>query len=531
MNLLPLVKRLSVVDKNATLIPLVPNWAQLAFLDEVGRQMNAGKPVRIIVLKARQLGMSTITEAILFSMAFIYNRMKGLVVAHEVDSGQHLLSMTDTYWQTYPFKHLYTPKYQSRNEMAWKETGSSLRVATARNAKAGRGRTLHALHASEVAFWEDPEKTMLGLRQTVPHLPGTFICIESTANGVGNWFYNTWMAAEQGDIDYVPLFFPWHLHPEYQASAFNLPYNNLGNLDSEERALRAMGISDDRMAWRRWAVKNLADGDVNKFHQEYPTTAEEAFVATGTNVFPVGKLREVYEHMEGRTGRLVRDGDMVRFQADVSGPLRVFRMPAKDLDWGVYFVAGDPTHTTRGDYACAQVISRRTLEQVAVYRARLDPGSFAEELAKIGKYYNTAMISSEVEGPGYATISRLIGLDYPSMWFNRVADTTPGKTTDHYGWRTTAKSKNLAIGWLLKMVVDQDIKIHDRQTFSEMRDYITLSDGGYGPAAGGGYDDTVMAMAIAVTCHVLEAPMQAYTGGVGGGTAESTWQAWGEEAG
>lgn len=531
MNLRPLISRLSVVNKQANLVPFVLNREQDIFVDEVEGQMGEGKPVRIIVLKARQMGISTVSEAIMFSMAFIYDRLRAMVVAHEIDSSQHLLSIADTYWQSYPFRTLYTPKYASKNELAWKETGSSIKVATARNAKAGRGRTIHALHGSEVGFWEEAETTMLGLRQTVPQLPGTFICLESTANGVGNYFYQMWMAAEAGDVDYVPLFFPWHNFPEYTASFIGLPYHSLGALDGEERALKAMGLSDDRLGWRRWAIKNLADNDIHKFHQEYPTSPEEAFIATGTNVFPIAKLRECYKPKEGIIGRLTREGSSVRFQPDIAGPLRVFSTPSKDSDWGKYFVAGDPTHSTRGDYACAQVLQRRTNEQVAVYRARLDPSSFAEELAKLGTFYNDAMLTTEVEGPGYATVGRLIEIDYPQLWFNKVADTTQGKTSDHVGWRTTMKSKELAIGWLLKAVVDNSILIHDRQTFHEMRDYVTLPGGGYGNAGGSANDDTVMALSIALTCHMLDGPMMPYTGPGSTRDQQPNWETWGEMEG
>lgn len=506
------------------------NREQEIFVDEVERQADAGQPIRIITLKARQMGISTVTEAIMFVFAMLFERYQEMVIAHEIDSAQHLLGMTTNYWETYPYKKLYTPKYKSRNELAWIESGSSIKIATANNVKAGRSRTIQALHASEIAFYEDPVTLMTGLRQTIPNKPNTFIHLESTANGIGNYFYDTWMAAVAGDVDYSPLFFPWQNFPDYCASAIGLPYHQLHNLDGEERALKAMGLSDDRLAWRRWAIRNLCNNDLKQFHQEYPTTPEEAFVATGSNVFPVAKLRECYQHMEGIVGRLTRDGDTVRFQPDVAGPLRVFRYPSKDEDWGKYFIAGDPTHTTRGDYACAQVISRRTMEQVAVYRSRIDPGTFAEELAKLGAWYNRGMISTEKEGPGYMTIGRLIEMDYNPLWYNRVADTTPGKTTDHMGWSTTAKSKELAIGWLLKVVVDKDIILHDRQTFMEMRDYVTLPNGGYGNAGNERHDDTVMSMAIAVTCHSMEGPLMPYEGQSGNrqGQGEAPWESWSE---
>lgn len=541
MNLLPLIRRLSIVNKSGQIVPLEPNWAQLRVIYETENALSEGRPIRIASLKARQIGISTIIEALGFVFCMIFDNTRGLVVANENDNAQHLLGITHTYWDTYPFKTLMTPKYVSRNELAWHDTNSSLKVATARNAKVGRGRTIRFLHASECAFWEEAGKTMLGLRQALPELPGTFLGLESTANGVGNWFYNTWMAAESGDVDYIPLFFPWHQHPEYLASYINMPYHSLIDLDDEERLLQNIGISDDRLAWRRWAIKNLADNDIHKFHQEYPTTPEEAFIATGTNVFPVGKLATIYEPMQGRRGRLARDGNNVRFQPDIEGPLTVYRLPSSDQDWGVYIIGGDPTHTTRGDYAVAQVLSRRTLEQVAVLRMRCDPGSFGEELAKLGTFYNSAVLVPEVEGPGYATVSRLIGMNYPYVWKNRLADTTPGKTSDHHGWRTTAHSKELAVGWLLKMVVDganekavglPHFTIHDSSTFREMRDYVTLESGGYGPADENGYDDTVMSMAIAMTAHILEPPMMPYQGphsGGAGGSGEPVWESWQEQ--
>lgn len=529
MNLRPLLSQLSVVTKDAQLVPLSMNREQDLFVDEVERQANNRLPIRIITLKARQMGISTITEAIMFLFAMLFTRYKGMVIAHEIDSAQHLLGMTTNYWETYPYKKLWTPKYQSRNELAWVESNSSMKIATANNIKAGRSRTIQALHASEIAFYEDPKTLMTGLRQSIPNKPNTFIHLESTANGVGNYFYETWMAAVAGDVDYVPLFFPWQNFPDYCASANNLPYKSLGNLDGEERILRKLGINDDRLAWRRWAIKNLCNNDLKQFHQEYPTTPEEAFVATGTNVFPVSKLADCYKHMEGQVGRLTRDGNTVRFQPDIDGPLRVFRTPSKDTDWGQYFVAGDPTKTTRGDYACAQVISRRTLEQVAVYRQRIDPSSFAEELAKLGKFYNTAMISTEKEGPGYATIGALIEKDYPSIWYNRTADVTPGMVSERMGWSTTMKTKELAIGWLLKVVVDKDILIHDRQTFMEMRDYISLPNGGYGNAGNEDHDDTVMSLAIAVTCHSMEGPLMPYEGNGNAPVKSVPWESWDQQ--
>jgi hypothetical protein len=510
---MPFLRRLWIRDKSARVVPFEPNWAQRRMIDVVEQQEAEGRPVRIVVLKARQIGISTLTEALMFVRAFVFPGSHGLVVAHEIDSSTYLLGMTHLFWSTWAYKDLYTPKYVSRKELEWLETGSSIRIATARNVRTGRSRTVHSLHGSEVAWWEHPEEVMVGLRQAVPNDPRTMIVLESTANGVGNWFHDLWEAATTGDVEYAPLFFPWWQHPEYTASAINIPAYDLGSLTEEERALRALGVDDDRLAWRRWAIRNLANGDEAWFAQEYPATPEEAFLATGSNVFPMDALAACYQPFEGLRGSLVRDGAEVRFVPNPSGPLTIFRHPSKDRSWGQYFVGGDPTHTTRGDFACAQVINRRTYEQVAVWRARCDPMTFGEELAKLGQYYNVAEIATEVEGPGYATIGHLVALDYPNIWRQRWADKMPGMLSQSLGWSTTWKRKEWAIGHLLKLVVDRDVTIHDRVTYDEMRNYVALEDKvGYGPADEDGHDDAVMALAIACICSATDGPLRAYEG-------------------
>lgn len=512
MNFKPLLEKLKIESKHKGVIPFRLNWAQEHYVQQLQQCFEKRRPPRFIVLKARQIGISTVTEGILFNWAFVFPRSRSLVIAHEMDSSEHLLGMTTLFWESSLYSYMYKPVYRSRKYLSW-DNGSSIRITTAKNKTAGRSKTIQGLHASEVAFWDDPETVMLGLRQTIPNALNTFICLESTANGVGNFFWEVWNAAVSGDVEYQPLFYPWWKHPEYTAEAIHADSYFLGSLDSEERLLRALGVDDSRLVWRRWALKNLCDNDIHKFHQEYPSTPDEAFVSTGYNVFPHNHLKACYKPEEGIKGRLVREGvRSVRFVHDEEGPLTIFRQPNQDPSWGVYFVAGDPTHTTTHDFACIQVINRRTYEQVAVWRGRIDPGSFAEELAKVGTYYNMAMISTEIEGPGYMTIGRLIGLDYPFIWKNRFAEKDPGKIQDSYGWSTSVKRKEWAIGNLLKLIVDHDLILHDKVTYNEMINYTRLPNGSYGPAQGEGrgHDDTVMALAIACICSSTEGPLAPY---------------------
>lgn len=523
MNLLPIISELKIVTKEGTVAKLgdVMNYAQIELIETVEAQMAAGKPTRIIVLKARQIGMSTIIEAIVFVMAMFVENMRGLIIAHELDASEHLLSMTTNYWNSFPLKALYTTKHASTKRLGWKEPNSQIHITTAKNVASGRSRTIHVLHASEVAFWPDPDTLMTGLRQSVPNSANSVMILESTANGLGNYFATTWDEAVEGENEYIPLFFPWHKHPEYTAEAIGLPFNDLPVADTpeqiqEEKALRAMGIGDNRLAWRRWAIKNNCNNDIHKFHQEYPTTPEEAFISTGTNIFPLPKLRACYQPLAGVRGNLVRERTgRVRFQKNAEGPLKIFKKPSENIDYGVYMVSGDPTRTTYGDPACIQVLNRRTWEQVAISRIRIDPANFAEEMAKVGTYYNNAMLVPEISGPGYATIGALLQMDYLYLFKNQWADKAPGKIADNYGWETTMKRKHWAIGNLLKAVIDGDITIHDSETFNEMRNFVAMAQGEMGPSDPKGHDDTVMALAISLTATILEASsIPAYGAGV-----------------
>lgn len=518
----PLVLQLKILDKKRGVVPLreVINHAQQNFLRDVDHQLATRGYIRICVLKARQIGISTIIEGIAFAMSMIHDAMSTMIVSHETDSTHNILAMTRRYWDTYVFKD-YSPdeRYASANHLAWVNE-SNIKVATAKNTNAGRSRTIHILHASEVGFWPDPETLMTGLRQAVPSIGLSAIFLESTANGIGNYFYRECNKAMKGEGEFVFHFYPWHEHPEYTAEHISTEEADKYILDTldeeEERLVETYGVSVARLIWRRWAIENLCQGDIDKFHQEYPASPHEAFVSTGRNVFPLDSLLDHYEPLIGKRGRLVRlNTGSIKFVPDQkNGWLTLFSEPSDDEDWGVYLAGGDPTHTTAGDNACIQIINRRTLEQVAVYRRKIDPVNFGRDIQLVGRYFNTAMIAPEKTGPGYATIGVVVADGYPNLYATQKIDKMQGGAVDNYGWLTNQQTKHLAISHLLKSVTDPMVTIgnqtyglliHDEPTFMEMRDYVTTEDGnGYENGDGSEYDDTVMALAIGVTVHNIE---------------------------
>jgi hypothetical protein len=331
----------------------------------------------------------------------------------------------------------------------------------------------------------------------------------------------------RGESEYEFVFYPWWKHPEYTAafipSEEQDKYVNLSVLDEEERRLRAQfNLNDARLMWRRWAIRNRCQGDIDKFHQEYPSTPHEAFISTGLNVFPLENLLAHYQPRRGKKGRLVREKSHVKFIEDPLGWFTIYAEPSIDRDWGVYMAGCDPTHTTAGDYACIQVINRRTLEQVAVYRRKIDPINFGKDAQLVGSYFNTAELAPEKEGPGYATVGCIVGDNYPNVYRTTNIVQMQGKPTGDNlaGWSTNGQTKHLAVSHLKKAIMDPlvyigeqayGLVIHDQVTLLEMRDYVTTQDGGsYENNDGSEYDDGVMALAIAVTVHNIEPPPTAY---------------------
>ena len=530
---LPLIERLKIVDKELRTLRLGRHLTppQRVLIEKVEEQMTDGVPVRAIILKARQMGFSTIVEAMMFQSCFTLPGLKGLVVAHEAPSAAALLGMSHHYWETFWAADSYELKSKAANRLAWDMPNarqSSMTVRTAKNIKGGRGLTAHFLHNSEAAFYDRPEEFMTSMAQSLPRTPMSFQFIESTANGVGNWFHKFWLAAKAGDVAHVPVFFGWWEHPHYTADRIGLGHladRPLTDTDDEEklvwRFLTSKGLDDrdakSRLIWRRQILNTECHGDIAMLHQEYPLTDEEAFIATGRNVFNLKHLRRIYKPEPGRRGRLMRDGSRVRFFEDDSGPWVIYREPRRD-SW--YTIGGDPSKAAQyGDYACAQVIDRRSWEQVAVFRERgTNPATFAQEMLKAGLYFNEALLAPETNMSGGA-VAEILRTNYSNVWYHKKANRVPGQMDNTVGWVSGKQTKAEAIQNLQKAVLDaasddmqaigRGMVLHDHATYNEMMGYTQNENGDYenSIAENVHHDDTVMALAIAITVTMYEAAM------------------------
>src|SRR5215469_12924732 len=280
------IETLTIRTKDARLIPFQLNPTQrLVWNTWIAPALNRRAPMRFIVLKARQMGMSTLIQALL-AARFVWDAHVNLkTIAHESESTETIWGMADRMITHSPFVG-----YCRKTVKSMELSGSTYTCATAGSPHATRSMNNTALHLSEVAFWKHAD-AWLAAMQTVPSGGDSWIFVESTANGKvedGELFYKEWRRASQKESRFTPIFLPWFTDPEYclknYCYAEELANRDglhlvLEDIDPEEQQLRAtFQLTAGQLAWRRMVVDDQCRGDVELFHQEYPSTAEEAFV-------------------------------------------------------------------------------------------------------------------------------------------------------------------------------------------------------------------------------------------------------------
>lgn len=493
---------LKIRTKEGKLQPFVLNPIQHKLDAIVEQQRAQGKPVRIIVLKARQVGISTYVEGKLFQRTVMRPLTHSLIVAHKEDASTNLFNMSRLYYEELPPALRPMVKASNAKELIFENPDSDplrkqqnpglrsrIKIETAQNTGAGRSETIHNLHASEVAFWPRAGEVMLGLMQAVPNTPDTMVVLESTANGVGGYFYDLWRRAEAGETDFVPVFFPWHEHPEYR-----MPVPPGFRPTDEEHILKeTYDLTDEQIAWRRWCIANNCGGDEILFRQEYPANPQEAFITSGRPVFDVAKLTLRLKQVTGKGERGSIEGG--KFVSDNKGQLVVYKHPEP---FKPYVIGADVAEgVSGGDYSVAQVLDNTTGEQVAVWRGHIDPDLFADEQVKLARYYNCALIANEVNNHGLTTIKALeTRHHYHRQYKREIIDEITGKKQHKYGFRTDVTTRPVIIDGLREVARERPDLINDETTIREMLTFV-FSSQNKPEAQEGCFDDCVLSLAIA----------------------------------
>lgn len=266
---------LRINTKKGEVVPLKLNRAQLYIHSRLEQQRAEKGLVRAIILKGRQQGASTYIEGRFYWRITGEFGKKAYILTHRDEATENLFNMTKRYNDNCPSSLRPHTKLENAKELFFDRIDCRYSVATAGGKEAGRSGTGQYFHGSEVAFWPNAEKHMSGIGQVIPMAEDTEIILESTGNGIGNFFHKTCIDAMQGRSDYIFIFTPWFWDDDYQRPC---PIDIQWDDDELEYQL-TFGLSDRQMYWRRMKIIDEFKGDTTLFDQEYPATPEMAFLA------------------------------------------------------------------------------------------------------------------------------------------------------------------------------------------------------------------------------------------------------------
>ena len=528
---------LKIKDKHSRIIPFVPNTPQRVLIDYVLLCIKEKRPIKAIILKARQMGLSTAVEAIIYWWTSTNKNINSVIIGHEESSSKNLYMMFRRYYDNTNPVFKPSVRYNTRTDLSFERfddtgkqvgLGSSIKTATAGNKAAGRSDTINLLHGSELGEWENGEELVASLLETVPDEQvmdkPSMIFLESTAKGRGNYFHKEFVAATKGLNNFEPFFFPWWILDTYERD-FGEP---LGKTTEYEDFLidlmkkghtvagKTIHIDPDhipaKIHFYRHKAKNF-ESTPERLPQEYPSTWQEAFIASGKNVFNTLALQEMEkdaqpieetEYYKIIPGELHEQYVLERVPFEPNekpedftykAPLKIWVHPKPGHE---YVIGGDVAEgLKRGDYSVAEVVDVATMQTVARWRGHIDPDKFGEVIGALGTYYNYALVGVEVNNHGLTTIQKLRDTFYTNLYKrDKGYDEDFEEPTSNLGWKTDVRTKRIMIDDLVRIVrerLNKDLDIvFVNEAFAFVRD-----DRGRMNAEEGEHDDTVMAKAIA----------------------------------
>lgn len=477
---------LYIVNKQGYVVPFNFNPVQRYF------HKNKGK--RNIILKARQVGVSSSILGDMYISCTVIPYISCAVVSHETRATQRLLDRVQFYYDT-----MEEPKpkldAESRSEKVIEDTHSSIYIGTCGSRAFSRGDTIHKAHLSEIAFYEDGERILSGIQDAVPI--EWELNLESTPNGEDNIFYETWVRAREGRSPYKPFFFPWWLEQGYRISRNPsdpgildlLQPQDRGELsytDEEQFLIDTHSLDEDQIRWRRFKLSEKG----GLFFIEYPENDVDCFITVGDPVFDASILSDLANscykgerHFEGWT---------------------FWIPPVKDVK--NYIVGADTSSgAPEGSFSAAVVLDPQW-RVCATFQARLEPHLFAGVLKKLAMWYNKAEIAVERNFTGYAVLEQL--KDYPNVALQR--DFTSGKVTSQRGWWTNDQTRSMLMT-ITRENLGQ-LKMWDSNLVRQLRSfrYVKLKRKYREEAQT--YNDLAMAFMIAVTTRKVSSTAHGYQG-------------------
>jgi hypothetical protein len=399
-----------------------------------------------IILKSRQLGMSTVTAAYALWLAAFYENKNVLVIATKLAVAQNFIKKVKFAIQSLP-KWLFLPEIISNNKQALEFSNGSTIKAIPTSDDAGRSEALSLLIVDEAAFVRNFDTLWTGLYPTLS--TGGNAIILSTPNGVGGQYYDLWMQAEAGENEFNPIKLPWHRHPERGEDWFKTETKNM-------------------------APKQIAQELMCDFQ-----ASGETFLQSEDIEFVRGWIKPPLE----------------KWGPDMN--VWCWKYPLTDRK---YIISADISRGDAADYSTFHVIDITSSEVVAEYRGKLPPDKFAAVLAEAGRRYNGALLAPENNTYGYACIMKLVDMDYKNLYYASEKD----KYNSYYsapelgkiGFQTNAKSRSQILTKLEEALRTRQVRVYSSRLYEELKTFVWKN--GKAQARKGTNDDLILALAIGV---------------------------------
>ena len=398
-----------------------------------------------IILKSRQLGMSTLSAAYAVWMALFQKDKNILVIATKLSVAQNFITKVKTMIRSLP-SWLVLPQIVTNNKQLIEFNHGSSIKAVPTSDDAGRSEALSLLIVDEAAFVRNFDELWMGLYPTIS--TGGRVIILSTPNGVGGQYYKLYTDAEAGVNEFNAIKLPWDVHPERDVEWFNKTTGNLSQRQISQEYLCDFAssgetfLSNEDIAWIRNIIRSPRERtgfDRNIWVWEYPLTEHE------------------------------------------------------------YIISADISRGDSRDYSTFHIVDVVTGECVVEYKGKVPPDRFGEILDEYGRKYNNALMCPENNSYGYATIVKLKDLDYPRMYYPKrkgifIGAYQPKSETQVAGFTTSGKTRNLILTKLEEVIRNKQIKIYSSRFYDELKTFVWKSN--KAQAMKGYNDDLVMSFAI-----------------------------------
>lgn len=486
---------IKIADKQGTIVPFILTDEQRELVESLQREN--------LILKSRQLGISSVVVALSIRACIVKDNTTCLLVSHSQDSTSTVFDKLKQQFNSLP--EWLKPDLVTNNRQELKfVNGSKITCVTAGTKEIGRGDTFNGIvHCSEFAFWKNPEKQLKALSQALSD--SGKILLESTADGF-NMFSSIYYGAKNHQNAYKAYFFNWINGGKLFEGLYKLSVDkytaihgrplSINDLDADETELYTKyNATLPQLMWRR---EKISTDGLDAFHVEYPSSDDEAFLVTGSQIFDSKRVNSCIKALiEDKLTFIPKDNIVdlpTILQHHYPKSLKIWSIPKIGER---YYIGCDVSEGLGQDYSTAIVLDKDG-KQVAEFRNnKLKPYQMADIYNSLGRYFNNAKLTVEKASGGYAVIERLKGtMKYTNMT-KYVTYDERNKAVWKTGFDTNAKTKTLVINDLREWFEKGLILIRSQELLEEMKVFIANENGSMG-AISGSHDDLIMSMALAI---------------------------------